>query len=156
MSLKNFHQPDTTLSGSAANHAMPGTATSPFPAGIVSSLSQLFSNATRKSGRLAARPGFRTWRDRFAAWCRSVSGDIEFSMHERCVECERPCARVNPDIATAEECTGRRQIADCTVCVERVEFPRGRGCPVNTKHLLANVKPKPRLAVAGNSEEPVT
>lgn len=67
----------------------------------------------------------------------------EATAHDLCPECERPCATVNPEIPTAEPCTGRVHIGDCTVCVETVQLTPGRGCPKSPRHLVANKKPKP-------------
>jgi hypothetical protein len=95
----------------------------------------------------AARRSLSAVLDRFAAWCRSWSGDVELTTHAVCPECERACALVNPDVPTALPCQGRREIADCLICIRSVEFGRGDGCPNGRRHLLANKRDKPRLTL---------
>jgi hypothetical protein len=90
--------------------------------------------------------------ERGAAWFKSWSGEVLFTTHSVCPDCERACALVNPDLPTALPCQGRREVADCLICVRRVEFARGEGCPGGRRHLLANKVDKPRLRLCREQE----
>lgn len=93
--------------------------------------------------------------DRFARWCRSWSGDVVLTSHAVCPDCERACALVNPDVPTSLPCQGRREVADCLICIRKVEFARGEGCPSahGRRHLLANKRDKPRLTLVKGDPE---
>lgn len=67
-------------------------------------------------------------------------GPVDYELgSESCPLCERFCASVIPG---AYDCTGPIQVADCTVCVERVELTWARRCPNGHRHALANIRPK--------------
>lgn len=66
-------------------------------------------------------------------------GPVEFDTFASCALCERVCDAVLPG---AYPCTGPVHVADCTVCVRRVELTWAKRCPNGAKHLLTNVHPK--------------
>lgn len=87
-----------------------------------------------------------TFVDRFAAWCKEVTGDLDELLGltvESCAECERPCANVLPDVPTANPCAGRIWIGQCADCGgETVELAADRKCFRNPLHIVANKREK--------------
>jgi hypothetical protein len=112
LNYQNATSPDVE----AAVPVLPSSSADSLPAGSL----RTFWLTWRRS-LTAAGDCLHSLRDRFAAWCREVSGEIELEAVAPCDDCGRPCAKVNPDLPTAEGCAGPLFVGFCDVCLVNVE-----------------------------------
>lgn len=102
----------------------------------------------------ATRGRLRALLDRFADWCRRISGEVEFEICNLCPVCEDICMNV---FEGAPACEGRPWVADCTICLRTVELTRHDehgACEFDRRHLLANRRPKPLMTLVKESPMP--